>query len=161
MSTYAVNIDGKVYELDFELPLQRGQEFTVQVGDECLRVRVPGSNGIEWLIVNDRPYEVHYDANARWLQGKEDVHTVDVQDRDTTRARPASADGRVKAPIPGMIARLLVAPGQRVELGQPMLILEAMKMENEIRAPRSGTVGALHVEIGRVVKRSELLAEIV
>ncbi len=161
MSKYAVSIDGKNYELDFELPLQRGQEFMICVGDQHLRVRIPATSAMDWIIIDDHPYEVHFDTNGRWLQGKEDVHTVDVHDRDTARARPASADGRVKAPIPGMITRVLVTAGQSVELGQPILILEAMKMENEIRAPRAGVVGAVHVEVGRIVKRKELLAEIV
>lgn len=161
MSKYAVMIDGKNYELDFDLPLQRGQEFNVCIGAENLRVRIPGSGAIEWIIVNDRPCEIHFDTNARWLQGREDVHVVDVRDRDRARARPQSADGRIKAPIPGMITRVLVEAGQSVALGQPILILEAMKMENEIRAPRAGVVGTIHVEVGRIVKRKELLAEII
>jgi biotin carboxyl carrier protein len=166
MSKYAVTIDGQDYELEFDLPHQRGQECQVTVGDETLRVRIPPmdgapTDGVEWIIVNDRPYEVVFDGNPHVIQSKRGVHTVEVHDRDTSRTRPPSADGRVKAPIPGMIARLLVAAGQSVELGQPLMILEAMKMENEIRAPRTGVVGAVHVQVGRVVSRSELLAEIV
>jgi biotin carboxyl carrier protein len=159
MGKYAVIIDGRSCELEFDLPLQRGQEFAVKLSDETLRVRIPPSDGIDWIIVNDRPYEMHLDQ--QWLQSSLDVHPVEVRDRDTSHVRPPSADGRIKAPIPGMIARLLVGVGQRVEIGQPILILEAMKMENEIRAPRAGQVGTIQVEVGRVVARSELLAEIV
>ncbi len=74
--------------------------------------------------------------------------------------RPASGDGRVKAPIPGLIARLLVEPGAVVEPGTPVLILEAMKMENEIQAPRGGTVTEISVELGQIVTLNELLMEI-
>jgi len=159
MSKYAVTIEGHCYELNFDLPLQRGREFLVSIGDETLRVRIPSTNGIEWIIINDRPYEVHYDSSV--LQGKTDVHPVEVHDRDTSRTRPPSADGRVKAPIPGVIARVLVEAGEQVEIGQPLLILEAMKMGNEIRAPRGGQVGTVHIAVGRIVTRGELLVEVV
>ena len=161
MSKYAVIIDGNSYELEFDLPSQHGQTFEIRIGAEVLHVRVPATDAVEWVIVNDHPYELYFDNNAHWLKSKASVHTVEIHDRDTTRARPPSADGRIKAPIPGMIARILVEPGQAVELGQPIMILEAMKMENEIRAPRGGRVGTMRVEVGRVVTRSELLAEIV
>jgi biotin carboxyl carrier protein len=76
-------------------------------------------------------------------------------------ARPASTDARIKAPIPGVIVRLLVEVGQEVAADQPVLVLEAMKMENEIRAARAGTVASMHVQPGQSVKLHELLAEIV
>ena len=80
--------------------------------------------------------------------------------RDAETTRPAVADGRVKAPIPGLIARVLVAPGQTVETGQPLLVLEAMKMENELRAPRGGTVQAVKVKPGQTVTLGELMVEV-
>ncbi len=158
MSKYAVTIDGRGFELEFDLPPKPGQTFAVKLGDEVLNVRVPATDGIDWVIINDRPYELYFDSH--WLQTKNDLHTLDLRDRDTTRVIPPSSDGRIKAPIPGMIARILVEVGQAVELGQPILILEAMKMENEIRAPRAGQVASLQVEVGKIVTRSELLAVI-
>ena len=159
MSKYAVTIDGRAYELEFDLPLQRGQTFQIRLGDEVVSARLP-SDDLDWVIVNDRPYEIYSDGNPHILQSRSSLHTVEVRDRDTSQTRLPSADGRIKAPIPGMIARVLVAPGQVVEMGQPVLILEAMKMENEIRAPRDGSVAAVHVDTGRIVPRGELLAEI-
>ncbi len=72
-----------------------------------------------------------------------------------------SGDGHLKAPIPGLVAKVLVAVGEQVEAGQPLLILEAMKMENEIRAPLSGWIKTLNVAPGQSVSHNELLAEIV
>ena len=160
MARYRVTLDGRPYELELELPALHGRDLEVRIGGEAFRVRIPSADGAEWIVVNDRPYEIHLDVNAHSLQARGDVHAVEVHDRDTARGRPPSADGRVKAPIPGTIARLLVDPGQEVALGQPILVLEAMKMENEVRAPRAGVVGALHVAPGGIVKRGELLAEI-
>jgi biotin carboxyl carrier protein len=160
MGTYSVLLDGKTFTVALDLPAGRGGEFQVRVGEETLRVRIPSASDVAWILVNDRPYELHLDAHGHRLQTRSGVHEVEVHDRDTARGRPASADGRIKAPIPGTIARLLVAPGDAVSLGQPLLVLEAMKMENEVRATRAGTVSALHVAPGQVVKRGELLAEV-
>ena len=65
-----------------------------------------------------------------------------------------------KAPIPGLIARVLVAPGQTVEVGEPLLVLEAMKMENEIRAARAGVVQEIAVSEGETVVLGDLLVEV-
>ena len=64
----------------------------------------------------------------------------------------------MKAQIPGRVVRLGVSNGEQVEAGQRLLAIEAMKMENEIRAPHAGTVKAIKVEVGTLVERhGELL----
>ena len=62
--------------------------------------------------------------------------------------------------IPGLIKTVLVAEGEQVEAGQPLFILEAMKMENEIHAPKSGVIGQIRVKPGQDVTLHEVLAEI-
>jgi biotin carboxyl carrier protein len=80
-----------------------------------------------------------------------------------TNAAPApSADGQaavVRAPIPGVIVALSVQPGAAVTFGQELCVLEAMKMENMIRAPRAGTIAAVRVTVGQHVKRQDVLVE--
>ena len=80
------------------------------------------------------------------------------------RARRAAAEHHIaaaitlRAQIPGRVARLWVAEGEAVEQGQRLLAIEAMKMENEIRAPQAGIVSAVRVEVGgRVEREDELL----
>jgi biotin carboxyl carrier protein len=68
--------------------------------------------------------------------------------------------GAVSAIMPGKIIRVLVEPGQQVEEGEPVCVLEAMKMENELSAPRSGTVQAVHVKPGDDVEKDLVLVEI-
>ncbi len=68
--------------------------------------------------------------------------------------------GAVLAIMPGKIIRVLVEPGQEVEEGEPVCILEAMKMENELHAPKSGTVHAVHVAVGDDVEKGQVLVEI-
>jgi biotin carboxyl carrier protein len=114
----------------------------------------------DWMIVDRHSYELLFDRDLRWVQAYSGRHAVEVRDLNAAVARPASGDGRVKAPIPGLIARLLVEPEQVVEPGAPLLILEAMKMENEIQAPRGGRVAHVNVQPGQTVTLGELLIEI-
>ncbi len=63
----------------------------------------------------------------------------------------------VTSPMPGRVVKVLVAPGDVVAAGQPLLVLEAMKMENEIRGTAAGTVEAIHVSPGTAVEHNALL----
>ena len=65
----------------------------------------------------------------------------------------------VSAPLPGVIKSIAVRPGQRVAADDELVVIEAMKMDNVIRAPRGGTVGTVHVVEGRQVAYGELLVE--
>jgi biotin carboxyl carrier protein len=68
--------------------------------------------------------------------------------------------GAVLSIMPGKIVRILVEPGQAVEEGEPVCVLEAMKMENELQARQSGTVEAIHVKVGQDVEKDQVLIEI-
>ncbi len=74
-------------------------------------------------------------------------------------APPAASSSRILAPIPGVIVAISVQPGDTVEPGQQVCILEAMKMKNIIRAPRSGTIGAIRVSPGQHVRHHDVLIE--
>jgi biotin carboxyl carrier protein len=76
------------------------------------------------------------------------------------RGTAAEAEGRqqVVAPMPGKIVRVLVKAGDKVVLKQGLLVVEAMKMQNEIRSPKSGTVERLLVNEGQTVNAGEILA---
>jgi biotin carboxyl carrier protein len=68
--------------------------------------------------------------------------------------RPSSPGQRtIKAPMPGLVVRVEVAAGQRVEGGAGLVVVEAMKMENELRAPQPGVVATVHVEVGQAVEK--------
>src|SRR6266704_1033037 len=67
---------------------------------------------------------------------------------------------QITAPMPGKVVRLLVKTGDRVEAGQGLLVVEAMKMQNEIRSPKSGTVERVFVQEGQPVSAGEVLAAV-
>ena len=73
--------------------------------------------------------------------------------------RSAGHESRVDAPMPGLVLKVLVEPGSPVQKGDPLLVLEAMKMENDIKAHFDGTVSTLHVQMGDAVSKGQLLIE--
>lgn len=73
------------------------------------------------------------------------------------QAEGASADGAVVSPMPGTVVRLMAAQGDKVSKGQPILVLEAMKMENEITAVKDGVLFELRVAEGQTVAGGEML----
>ena len=79
---------------------------------------------------------------------------------DSARAGATAGSGpaRIVAPMPGRVVRILAAVGQEVQAGQGVVVIEAMKMENEVRAPRGGLVREVSVEEGASVEAGALLA---
>lgn len=88
-----------------------------------------------------------------------DVAVVDPR-RKALRTAAGAGAGTVKTQMPGRIVRLLVAEGDAVEKGEPMLVVEAMKMENEIKAPRDGIVKRFAVAAGDLVEAKAVLVEL-
>ncbi len=89
--------------------------------------------------------------------------TAQVEDPRAWRGRrhgSFEAEGRqqISAPMPGKVMRVLVNAGDAVEVGQGLLVVEAMKMQNEIRSPKSGRVEKLFVEEGQAVNAGDVLA---
>ena len=75
-------------------------------------------------------------------------------------AEDGASGGVVRAPMPGLVLDILVEEGDEVAAEQGLLVLEAMKMENELKAPSGGVVSAIHVEDGEAVDKEDLLIEI-
>jgi len=111
------------------------------------------------IAVHDRDletFEVHM---------YEGVHRVVLRDPvlDVLRGRAGGAaggDGVLRAPMPARVVRVMVAEGDRVEEGQGLLVLEAMKMQNEFQSPAPGVVRSLRVQEGDAVDGGDILAEI-
>jgi acetyl/propionyl-CoA carboxylase alpha subunit len=163
MRKIVVNLDGQVFTVEVQLDPADRHAFTAVVDGEAIPVTLPESEAPlpEWAVVGRRPYELIFDADLHWLQSSGRRHHLEIRDAEAAvSVRPTGGDGRVKSPIPGLITRVLVEPDTAVVPGQPLLILEAMKMENEIRASRGGTVREVHVQPGQSVARDALLVDI-
>ena len=118
------------------------------------------------ILMDGRSYEIcvapRPDGNLTLLTGPLEL-TAEIADPRAWRGRKhggVEAEGRqqIVAPMPGKVVRLLVAEGDKVEAGQGLFVVEAMKMQNEIRSPKSGTVESLKVKEGQPVNAGEILA---
>lgn len=138
---YRVTVDGETLELDLE---QTGSRFlSVLIGMHSYDVA---------LEARGSSYRVCLDDDVL------DVALVDAARGAAPHPRPAAGPVQVTAPMPGKIVRLLAQPGARVAAGAGLVVMEAMKMENELRAPREGRLREVVVEEGQTVETGALLA---
>jgi biotin carboxyl carrier protein len=118
------------------------------------------------ILLNGKSHEIRVTptpTGALTLQTGPHEFTAEVIDPRAWRGRrqgAIEAEGRqqILAPMPGKIVRVLVQTGEAVQVGQGLLVVEAMKMQNEIRSPKSGTVERLLVKEGQPVNAGEILA---
>lgn len=122
--------------------------FSVLIDGESIEVRVEESNSNLRVIANGKEY-VAAIVNPRSLQ-KKHLGAGEIEGRQA-----------VAAPMAGKIIRMLVRVGDEVQLGQGLLIVEAMKMQNEIRSPKSGKVERLAVLEGQAVNPGDTVAVII
>ena len=120
--------------------------------------------GDGWYLVDDgehrRRVAVASDASATWLFVDGQVARIEHESKaTTTRARGRGA-GEVMAPMPATVVAINATPGQHVTEGETIIVLEAMKMELPIKAPRSGVVKAVHCAKGDLVQPGVNLVEL-
>jgi biotin carboxyl carrier protein len=135
------------------------QEVELQTVRGALRVLVVGDRRRELLVARVQ------DAAQIVLDGV--GYEAEVLDEAHARlARVAGATGasharrELKAPMPGLVVKVLAEVGASVEPGQPLVVLQAMKMENELSLPRGGTVSSVSVAAGQTVEAGQVLAVI-
>ncbi|HJR63952.1 MAG TPA: biotin/lipoyl-containing protein [Gemmatimonadaceae bacterium] len=152
-----VDLDGSTLRVD-------GEAFSARLSDvEGTPVRLIAVNDtVHRLVVRRRGSRGEYTI---WVDG----FTFDVQalDERTRTIRDLSAASEQQAgpaplvaPMPGLIVRVGVTPGDTVHAGQGIVVMEAMKMENELRAPGDGRVKAVHARAGLAVEKGAVLVEL-
>lgn len=138
LETDALVLDGR--RVEFERPNGEGEVGTLVVGGRRHRCRAARSGERVFVWCDGEVFEFRRAASGRGT---------------------AAERGDLLAPMPGRVLKNFVEPGQVVERGQVLLILEAMKMEHAIRAPREGTLTRLAHREGDLVEAGVALAEIV
>jgi biotin carboxyl carrier protein len=124
---------------------------------------VPEGRHFASMLVEGKSYEVGLEPRAGGYAVYLGADTLEVQLHEASRAaalvatKPAHGAGRVQAPMPGKIVRVLVPVGQQVAAGEGLVVMEAMKMENELRAARAGRVREVRVAEGQAVETGALL----
>jgi biotin carboxyl carrier protein len=146
--TYRVRMDGHFLEID--LRHVEGGAYSVLCGTRAREVDVQPAGAEDVLRVG--------------LDGHSfEISVVDERRRRVRLARGGAhgaGAGEVSAPMPGKVVKVLVQPGDAVRAGQGVAVVEAMKMENELRAPRDGVVREVRVAAGQTVELQETLVVI-
>ena len=181
---YSVDHAGRTVEVDLE-EVTSTSPSTAAVGAETASDRVTQTAlvggrrvAFEWTRVGGRRllrigHRLHRvddiqvsDGIVRFSLNGEWVETSVRDERDLLLERlgfnrsSGVRDGLLNAPMPGRIHQLLVSEGDAVEMDQPVVILEAMKMENELKSPVKGTITRLHVSAGSSVEKNQPILEI-
>jgi len=162
---YVTTIDNQ------EFLIEVVDERHIRIGDRLLEVDFESVSGqpVFSLILDGKSYESFvYQSEEDWdvlLRGRQ--YQVKVEDEREKRLRAAAGAGAVeggefhlKAPMPGLIVAVLIEEGQEVKKGQVMLILESMKMQNELKAPRDGRMGRIRVKAGESVEQRQALLSV-
>ncbi len=135
-----------------------GQRFVVdahELGAKLLSLLVNGRSHEAEVVRQPEGYTITVDGHP---------YSVTVQPELMARAgagrRVATSEGPIEltSPMPGVVVDVRVSPGERVSAGAPLIVIEAMKMQNEITADRAGVVETIAVEAGDAVTAGQLLA---
>lgn len=161
-----IEIGGKVRSVEL---IRAGGRVRCSVdGRELQADAAEVAPGIYSILIDGESLEVRVEAAAggglRVNAGGRD-YAAKVRDPRQWRRRGGGAleaEGRqqVLAPMPGKIVRVLAAAGERVAAGQGLLVIEAMKMQNEVKSPKSGTVERMMVKEGQTVNAGESLGTV-
>jgi biotin carboxyl carrier protein len=157
--------------------------FDATVDGQTIRVEVRGKDGRHTVVLDGQPLAVDaretgrhflsllidgrsYEAGIEKRPGgytvvlDDDAVAVDLAEVSRGAAAPVKKAGgpaRIFAPMPGKLVRVLVTPGQAIEAGQGLVVIEAMKMENELKAPRAGRIKDVPARDGQTVDAGALL----
>ncbi len=159
---YDVTIDGKNYRLD--LSRVEGRWFCRLDGQELDVDAVLTRKDVLSLRIGNLAYEVKSERVASelhlWVGSTR--FAAEVRDPRSLRGRTRAGDDRgpkkIIAPMPGKVVRLLVRDGDEVEQGAGVAVVEAMKMQNEIKSPKKGSVQKILVTEGAAVNAGDVLA---
>ena len=134
-----------------------GTQYEVAIGDiEDCNVTVT-VNGEEYKVEMEKPAEPE---KKKPVLGKPAAAESTEKSESTDNAKPVNKNNAVKAPLPGVITDILVSVGDEVKVGDTVVVLEAMKMANNLQAEKAGKVTAVCVKIGESVMEDDALVVI-
>jgi biotin carboxyl carrier protein len=147
----SAEVDGRQYEVEVR-ELSEGQ-YLLLVDGRVYKTRVesrPGSRGTSGLLdvaLGGHTHEITIVDPKRLRTGE-------------TTAAHSTGTAQIISPMPGKVVRVLVEQGAQVEAGEGVVVVEAMKMQNEMKAPKTGTVVSINAEVGATVSAGDVLAVI-
>ncbi len=168
MSNYLVKASGKEFDVKVE---QSAESFTVTINGQKKWVVTESLGGSRMLLlIDNHPHEIDirsdgYD-NRRLVFVKGTEIETEIENFRLAQAKKVAgmsssiaAIKTIKAPMPGLILEVKVDPGDRVHQHQPLVVMEAMKMENIIKSPVEAVIKRVSVAPGQSVEKDDLLIE--
>lgn len=158
-----------VNDQEFEIEIGHDQEIVVNGEPFVIDFQQLSEGNVVSLLLNNHSFEavVEERENVWEVLLRGELYMVSVQDERAYRLAKARGsdtavhgEAVIKSPMPGIIIATPVVQGQPVQKGDKVIILESMKMENELRAPRDGVIGRVHVQPGDGVEKDQVLAVI-
>lgn len=153
-----LEIDGEPFDVTLE---KADGGYTVEVDGDVFAVRVErnGTGGV--VRVGKRSFHVHHGDGLARIDGEPVAWRITALSGGTgVGLADAARAARVRPPMIGRIDRLLVEVGQTVKKGDILFVLEAMKMQNEVRSPVAGRVSAIHAAAGAAVAPNQVILEL-
>jgi biotin carboxyl carrier protein len=159
-----------INETEYEIEIDHDNQIRVNGEAHEIDFQQLPEGGMVSLLLQQRSFEAAVEAREshNWevlIQGE--LYPVQVQDERSYRLAKARGEGTavtgeatIKAPMPGLIIAVPVTPGQTIHKGEKVIILESMKMENELRAPRDGMVLRVNAQPGDSVEKDAVLVVI-
>jgi biotin carboxyl carrier protein len=147
------------------------KKFKFTINSEIFEVSVSEQDkNVAEVTVNGKPYSVEFErgnvAADKPIVRKPVQKTVTSEapvKKDTPpppAAKKSGSEKSVRSPLPGNIFKILVTEGKAVKRGESLIVIESMKMENNIMADRDGTVKAIHIQIGQSVLQGDALVDL-
>lgn len=157
---FQVSLGGKSHELE----LTPGQDaWECRIDGRVVNVDARAiSPGVLSIISGGKSYVVRQGANGTIRVGEHSFE-VSIADPRSWRSHQMTSGGaagpqKLTASMPGKVVRILTTPGAHVKAGQGIAVIEAMKMQNEIRSPRDGKISSILVQEGKAVNAGEVVA---
>jgi pyruvate carboxylase subunit B len=161
---YVVSVGGRDIEVEVN-----GDRVTVGGTDRSVTLSIIAGTPLRQLVIDGRQTEITVDAvgQGKWTVGlRGERWEYEVLDERTRHIRSLTAAGGqqrgtppLKAPMPGLVVRVLAEPGQHVDAGSGVVVLEAMKMENELRVSAASVVKTVRVKAGEAVEKGQVLVD--
>jgi biotin carboxyl carrier protein len=165
MTKYITTINNKKFEIDID------KEGAVTINGEKRQIdflplspslyNLLAENKSHDLVVDERDGEYQVLLGGRLYTGEVLDERAQLLAATQTGAGASSGEISIKSPMPGLVVAIPVVEGQEVKGGQTVIILESMKMQNELKAPRDGIVSRVNAAAGQSVEQGKLLITIV
>jgi biotin carboxyl carrier protein len=159
--SYIVKIDDREYKLNIN---REGEYFRAFLNNKEIEAKIVSEyhNSQLSLIINNKMYNIIFESDNK-ITVNEEEYKAEVFDEQIHKLIKTSPEAALKkeltitVPMPGLVIEVEVKEGDQITLGQGLIVVEAMKMQNEIKAPRDGAVKKIFVKKGQTVNSRDKL----